>query len=461
MAVSTIGVGSGLPLDQLLTDLRNSENTALALIQSKQVTAQNRLSAYGKIQGSIEALKTAAEKLGKSETFGALKATTASEAFTASASSKAIAGQYNIQVQTLASTQTLVSAGVADRTQANGQGGTLNITLADGTVHTLDLGGVDTSIDGLITAINNADPSLGVSATVLNDGSDEPYRLMLTSTATGTEAAVASITVTGNTDPENALQSLIGFGDPSSTVDEQAANDAKLTINGISITSHNNEVEGAIEGVTLNLTKAGGESESLKIARDDSTATAAVKEFVTAYNNLQNTIKSLTSYDVDAQAGSALTGDTLARRAQTQARDALNGFATEGTVRTLSQLGITTNPSTGQLEIDNDKLAAGIKDHLGDVTQLLSGENGLAKRFTSMTESFLGTGGYIQTAKDGTDRSITDLQRQYDATSERIDAKMENYRRQFSALDSMMAQMSSVSSYLTQQLSMLGNMNEK
>src|SRR5690606_14802522 len=126
------------------------------------------------------ALKTAAEKLGKSETFGALKATASSESFTASASSKAIAGQYNIQVNTLATTQTLVSKGVTDRTQANGQGGTLTITLADGTEQTLDLDGVDTSIDGLISAINSADPSLGVRATVINDGSGAPHRLMLT-----------------------------------------------------------------------------------------------------------------------------------------------------------------------------------------------------------------------------------------------------------------------------------------
>lgn len=457
MAISSIGVGSGLPVDQLLSDLRNVENQALALIQSKQVGAENRLSAYGKIQSSIEALKTAAEKLGKDDTYGALKTTVSSDAYTASATNKAIAGQYTINVQTLASAQTLVSEGVADRSQAIGAGGTLTITLADGTEQSLELGS-DTSINGLIKAINNADPSLGVRATVINDGSGQPHRLMLTATETGTEAAVAGIEVAGNGD----LQSLIGFGAgaPGSTVQEQAATNAALTINGIAITSQTNQVEGAIEGVTLTLAKA-GESATLKVERDDAASTKAVKDFVAAYNNLQNTIKSLTSYDVDAQQGSALTGDTLARRAQTQARDALNGFASEGAIRTLSQLGITTNPSSGLLEVDDDKLAAGVKDHLGDVRELLAGEGGLAKRFASMTESFLGSKGYIQSAKDGTDRNIKELQRQYTDTSARIDAKMESYRRQFTALDTMMAQMNSVSSYLTQQLSMLSNLNEK
>lgn len=463
MAVSSIGVGSGLPLDQLLTDLRNSENQALALIQTKQVSAENRLSAYGKIQSSVEALKTAAAKLGKDETYGALKTTVSSDAFTASATNKAIAGQYRVEVQTLASAQTLVAQGVASRTQAIGQGGALTITLANGESQTLDLSGVETSIDGLIAAINKADPSLGVQATVINDGGANPYRLMLTSTATGTEAAVTSIQVSGNSDPENALQALLGFGAgaPSSTVQEQAATNAALTINGIAISSQTNQVENAIEGLTLNLAKAGGEASTLKVERDDSTTTQAVKDFVTAYNNLQNTIKSLTSYDVEAQKGSALTGDTLARRVQTQARDALNGFASEGSIRTLAQMGIATNPSSGLLEVDDKKLAAAVKDHLGDVKQLLAGETGLAKRFTTMTDNFLGSTGYIQNAKDGAGRNIKELQRQYNDTADRIDAKMENYRRQFSALDSAVAQMSSVSTYLTQQLAMLGNLNEK
>ena len=459
MAISSIGVGSGLPLDQLLDDLRSSENHALVLIQNKQIGAENRLSAYGKIQSSIEALKTAADKLGKSDTFGALTTNVSSEAFTASANTKAIAGQYNIQVNTLAGAQTLVTQGVADRSQANGVGGILTLTLQDGTRQTLDLTDQDTSINGLITAINNADPSLGVRATAINDGSGEPHRLMLTSTVTGTDASVANIEISGN----NELHALLGFGAeaPASTIEEQAATNARLTINGILITSQTNQIEGAIEGVTLSLTKAGGESGTLNVKRDDSVSTQAVKAFVSAYNTLQNTIKSLTSYSIESQSGSPLTGDSLARRAQTQARDALNGFTSEGTLRTLSQLGITTDHTTGLLEVDDDKLASGIKDHLGDVTRLLAGETGISKRFVAMADSFLGSGGYIQSAKDGTDRNIQDLRRQFTDTTARIDAKMENFRRQFTALDSMMAQMNSVSSYLTQQLSMLSNLNEK
>jgi len=457
MAVSSIGVGSGLPLDQLLQDLRDNENNALTLIQSKQVTAQNRLSAYGKIQSSVEALKTAGENLANADAFGALQATVGGDAFTASATPKAIAGQYSIVVHDLASAQTLVTQGVASRDEANGQGGVITLTLDDGSQKTLDLAGKDTSLKGLAEAINSSDPGLGVHATLVNDGSGTPYRLLLTADATGTQASVSAIEVSGNA----PLQDLLGFGAgaPGSTVQEQAAADARISVNGIEIVSQSNQIEDAIEGVTLNLQKTSTDAASLSLTRDDSAATKAINAFVTAYNNLQSTIQSLTSYDVDAQQSSALTGDTLARRVQSQARDVLNVSLGSGSVRSLAQLGISTDPSTGALSVDNDKLAAAIKDHLGDVQQLFAGEQGISSRMGEMAKGFLGSDGLISNAKAGADRNIDDLQKQYEKTAERIDAKMETYRQQFTALDSMVAQMNSVSSYLTQQLSMLGNLN--
>src|SRR5690606_3664523 len=130
---------SGLPLEDLLRDLRNSENTALALIQSKQITAQNRLSAYGKIQSAVEAMQTAGKNLATADTYGALKTTVSSDAFTASASTKAIAGKYSITVDTLATSQTLVTQGVEDRAATNGTGGVVTFKLGDGTEKTLDL----------------------------------------------------------------------------------------------------------------------------------------------------------------------------------------------------------------------------------------------------------------------------------------------------------------------------------
>jgi flagellar hook-associated protein 2 len=79
----------------------------------------------------------------------------------------------------------------------------------------------------------------------------------------------------------------------------------------------------------------------------------------------------------------------------------------------------------------------------------------------AVVDTFISRDGLIPSATASIDRSIGDLAKQYEAAAARIDAKMENYRMQFTKLDGLVAQMNSVSSYLTQQLSMLGNMSEK
>ncbi|MCB5362843.1 flagellar filament capping protein FliD [Pusillimonas sp. CC-YST705] len=453
-------MGSGLPLEQLLTDLRTSENQALSLIKTRYDATQNRISAYGTLKNAVENVKTAAEALNKSNTLGALKATTTGDTFTASAGGKAIAGDYRIEVQQLAGSQTLVSAGQADRKASLGNGGLITFTFGDGKQSTLDLQSQATSLEDLVAAIN-ADTDLGVRATLVNDGSDTPHRLLLTSAETGTDAALSNISVS-STDLGNSLQALLGFDatQPSAMEERVAATNALIDVNGISITSQSNKIEQAIEGVTLELAKA-GTAQSLKIARDDSAGTAAVKGFVSAYNALQSTLTALTGFNVDEGTSSPLTGDSIARRVQSLMRDALGVTATEGQVRSLSQMGISTDPSTGALKVDDAKLSKALAENLPDVQRLLSGEGGLVQRVTSTVQSITGSNGMIKSATDGAERSAKLLDNDYIATSERIDQRMETYRAQFVALDQTVAQMSSISNYLTQQLAMLSNLNSQ
>ena len=461
MAISSIGVGSGLPLDQLLDDLRKAENTSLVLIQNKQVEAELRLSGYSKLKSAIDGLQTAAKALGDTDTYGALKATSSGDAVSVSATNKAIAGKYDVHVTQLASTQRLTLAAQSSRTDPNSstEGGTLRITLANGDQHEVDLNGFSTSLEGIVQAINS-DSKLGVNATLINTGDpDTPHRLLITANNTGTEAAVSKLEVDGNAE----LHDFLAFDaatPEAGNFTETTAKNAQLLINDISISSQSNTVEDAIEGVSLNLQSlTNDDSVAITIARDDSAATKAIKGFVDAYNTLQNTIKSLTSYDVENQQASALTGDSLARRVQSHTREALNVFADSGTLRNLSQLGITTDPANGNLKIDDDKLNAALQDNLPELTKLLSGENGLSQRMVSTTTQYLEKDGFIDNINLSIENNIKQLDEQMLRAQERIDLKMDNYRRQFTQLDVMVNQMNGISSYLTQQLSMLSNLN--
>ncbi|KEP71838.1 hypothetical protein HR12_32785 [Microbacterium sp. SUBG005] len=88
-----------------------------------------------------------------------------------------------------------------------------------------------------------------------------------------------------------------------------------------------------------------------------------MKAWVDAYNTLQDSFASLTKYTAvdagtDAQDSSngALLGDSTLRTIQTQLKTMLGNSVGGTAYKTLSQVGITSDPSTGKLELDSDKL---------------------------------------------------------------------------------------------------------
>ncbi len=448
---SSMGVGSGLPLGSLMTQLQTSENLALEPIQSQEDSLNAKISAYGKLKSAVSALQTAAQTLSSTGTFTALKTSVTGSAFTASAGSGAVAGQYSVTVDQLATAQTLYTAGQTSNTTANGTGGTLTLTLKNGTTQSLDLTGKDTSLNGLVSAING-DPSLGVSATIINDGSATPYHLMLIANKTGDQSAVTSISSSNS-----ALQSMLGFTQgTASSVAETAASNASVHINGIAVTSQSNTLQNAIQGVTLNLSAVDASPSTLSITHDDSQITQAVQGFVTAYNGLQSTIQSLTAYNTATQSGSILTGDPVALQVQEQMFGALNTVVSGTTTyQSAFQLGLSTDPTSGSLTLDTNALSAALSSNPGDVQAVLGGTRGLGSAFQTLSTNMLQTGGLFSNASDSMNQMMTDLQSQYTQTSDRISADMENYRQQFTALDSTVGQMNSLSSYLTQQLAHL------
>ncbi|WP_341667011.1 flagellar filament capping protein FliD [Alcaligenes sp. SDU_A2] len=465
MAISSIGIGSGLKLDELLAKLRASESAALTIIQNRQLENANRISAYGKLKSTITALQTAGKSLNDTTLYGAVKVNASSEAITATGSNQATPGQYNIIVENLATKQSLATKRMDSRDNPIGLDGKLTVTLENGQEHTLDLQGKDTSLQGIMKAIN-ADSKLGVSATIINTGdATHPYQLVLTAADTGTQAAVKTISVQGN----NALSDMVGF--PASQPDPAqpargmdvltTAVNAKAKVNGIEITSQSNTLKNTVEGLTITLNKAGPDPISLDVTRDDSIPTKAIKDFVTAYNTLNSTVRSLTTYDVENNKGSPLTGDSISRRAQSNLRSALSFATSEGDLRTLSSIGVTADPKTGDLVVDDKKLAASLQNNMDDVRRLFVGDQAIGNRVVKAADEYVKKEGFIDNATEGADKIGKTLAKQALATAERIDNKIEAYRKQFVQLDKMVNQMQGISSYLTQQLSMLGNAGKK
>ncbi|ALX83876.1 flagellar hook protein FliD [Achromobacter denitrificans] len=451
-SITNLGSVSGLPLEETLKKLQDAEDKKLSIYTTRAQSYQTRIDAYAQLQSALEALQKSAGVLGKTETMAAIKGSvTGGTALTASVAAEgAVAGQYTIYVNNLARAQSLQSGAVADRTAKNGDTGSFEVELADGTKRTIDLKG-DTSLNGIVKAIN-ADDKSGLRATVINDGNGNNY-LMLTAKDTGVQASVKNITVTGDQSLKDILTFSTAADGTTSGMANNKAEDAEVVINGITVKSGSNNVSKAIDGVTLNLTEKteAGKPITLKLEADTSVASKAVQDFVKTYNALQTTIKNLTAFDAKAATNQPLTGDGTTRSIQSSVTNALQAVLGEGTVRSLADLGITTDPQTRQLKLDQTKLDKALTENPGDVTKLLTGSGGLAKNFEAAFKDVLGSTGSLKTRTDGLAKSMSDLDAQQKRAKAASDAEMDQMRTRFVALDKYVSQLAVTGNYLTQQ----------
>lgn len=452
--ISSLG-SSGLPLQETLDKLEKAENRRLQLIANQQASQETRISAFGKVQGAVEAVQKAAADLGKMGSASTLSTTVTGDGLTASTDNKASAGNYTVKVTQLAMAQSLRSGAFSSRTADNGTGGTLNVTI-DGKVKTLELGS-DTSLNGIAKTING-DSSLGLSATVINDGQANFY-LMLTAKSEGEKAAVTKLEISGNSELADKLNFTAGASGTGMQEQVKARN-AELTINGVAVISQSNTVTQAIDGVTLNLSAVTAEDSpgaTVKIAMDVTKVHTLTQAFVNAYNALQVTISGLTAFDVQKESQSPLTGDGTVRGIQASVAAALRVATPEGDIRTLTGLGISIDPNNGQLKFDSEKFNKVAAENITDVTRVFAGPDGLSAKMNEATSKILGAEGSIKSRTTGLEKQLASLEKQYKSTEQQIAGTMSLYRTQFAKLDALVVQMKGTSEYLNQQFAALNN----
>ncbi|RZM92858.1 flagellar filament capping protein FliD [Escherichia sp. E4208] len=460
-SISTLGVGSGLDLSSILDSLEAAEKSTLTPISKQQSSYTAKLSAYGTLKSALESFQTANTALNKADLFTATSTTSSSSAFSATTTGSAIAGKYTISVSQLAQAQTLTTQNSQKDNKAAIATSDSVLTIQQGGGKdpvTIDISAANSSLSGIRDAINNA--KAGVSASIINVGNGE-YRLSITANDTGSDNAM-KLSVSG----DSALQSFMGYngtsGDSSNgMIESVTAQNAKLTVNNVEIENSSNTISDALEDITLNLNDVTTGNQTLTISKDTSKAENAVKAWVDAYNTLQDTFSSLTKYTaVDAGAESqdssngALLGDSTLRTIQTQLKTLLANTHSSSAYKTLAQIGITTDASSGKLEIATDKLQTALKKDAAGVGEMFIGDGkstGVTTSISSNLTSWLSSTGIIQAAKDGVSKTLNNLTDQYNAASERIDTLMARYKAQFTQLDVLMNSLNSTSSYLTQQ----------
>jgi flagellar hook-associated protein 2 len=400
-SITSTGLGSGLDINSIVTAIVGAEkDPALAKMTKAAAEATAMISAYGLLNSELSTFKSSYSDLGRSSTFAAAAYTTSdSSILEAKLGIGAQTGEWDFEVKQRAKAHTLVSdasLGLSDIQAPIGEG-ELKLTFgtysAGNSVFTADpdqafqtitisndidpiTGKSNNSLEGLRDEINNKDNNYSVTASIINDGSD--YRLVLTSKETG-ETSGVEITATdlsGGIIPAGTGLDRFTYDATNKNMEEtQVAQDAKLVMNGIDITSKTNEVDNVIQGVTLNLNGAEVDKiVNLQITSDTTTVEEQINAFVENYNSTITKMNELTNYNGAGATGNGiLNGDSTIRNIQNQMRSVLNTQVEhiDGNIHSFADLGMLTKRD-GTLELDTEKFASALKDDMQGIANFFT-----------------------------------------------------------------------------------------
>jgi flagellar hook-associated protein 2 len=460
-SVSSIGIGSGLDANTIITKLMVAESQPLTAMQTQDAVLQNQVSTFGKIQSLFADLQTASQSLASPTLWNqtAASSSDSSSVGAASTTGGAIAGNYAVGVQQLASVQTVTSSAFASSSSTL-SAGTLQIELGTWTGSpvsgftaqagaapvTVTIGAADTSLASIRDKINAA--GAGVTASIITDSNGA--RLSLQSAASGA-ANGFRITASG----------VSGLGYDALAASpmtlNQSAQDAQATINGIAISSASNTLTNVIDGLTITLNQQTTANVHLSVTPDNKAAQSSIDQFVTAFNALTSYMLTQTKYDASTKTAGPLQGNRTAITLENQLRAMLNQASSASTqYATLADIGITMQRD-GTLLADSTKVTAALanRSELKKLFTTVGTDNagtGFMVRFRNLTGAVLGTDGALAGATNSLQSQLKKRGDTEAAMQQRLNDTQARLTAQYQALDAQMANLNSLNSYITTQI---------
>jgi flagellar hook-associated protein 2 len=469
-SLSSPGIGSGLDVNAIISKLMSVESAPLYQLQSQQASIQSTISAYGSVKSTMSSFQTAVQALTDPTLWSAKTGTSADpSSVTVATDSTAAAGNYSIAVKHLATTQSTVSGTFASSSATVGSGN-LHIDLggwnADQSAFTAQSGsaGLDISISSTDTLANVASKinsaNAGVTAAIVTDSTGS--RLVLSSSQTGANNGfrVTATDDDGNNSDAGGLSALAfdPAGGTTASSQTQGASDATATINGLTITSASNTLTNVVQGLTLNLQKESTSPIQVSVAANTQAITAAINNFVTAYNGVSSLLSADLKYDSNSKTSGPLQGDSTAVTLQRQLRNIVGSPSTaSGVFSTLSQIGVQVQQD-GTLQVNSTALTNAMAN-LPELKKAFAATStdgstgvGFASQLMRYAQAALGSTGLLTTRVAGLNTSLENNEDSQANMNTMLAATQARLQAQYTALDTQMAGIQTLATYVQQQI---------
>jgi len=449
--VNALGAGAGFDSKAIVEALVEAERAPQQSSLDRLISrSETRVSAFGIVKSTLELVRDQFRKLNDVSDLNAFSTQSSdSTMLSASASASASAGTYTVAVSQLANRDTYTFDGFNSETDSLNNGETLTVTVTKGGVST-DLTISAPTLTNIVETINDSD--LGLTANVIDTGQSSGRYVLSVSSETGSDNAfsISSAVMTGQ-------------------VQQATAQNASLTVNGVSITSSSNTVGSALAGVTLDL-KGTFAAETITVTRDTSGVKAEIETLVEVYNEAQAIFNSLRNgSDPDDELVGSLATDTIFRSIQSSFRNTFSSISStpSGDISYWADLGVSVQRD-GTLAVDEDRLDSALASSFDDVMTALTADTesqsdigiadrGLAGDMSAMIRDLTKANGSISNAINSANTSLSDYEErlvQLDARMERI---KERYTQQFAAMQQIVDGFNATGEYLKNNLAALNS----
>jgi flagellar hook-associated protein 2 len=454
--VTLAGVGSGLDLESIISQFVYAERLPSEnRLNKRELELNSELSGVGTLKSELSKFQDVLEKLSDASSFGQRQVNfndsldDNERSISVTTTTTSASGSFNVEVVNQAKGTILGSGAFANSSATVGSG---NLTFGAGSSSfQVNVDGAET-LSEIRDKINSAGDNFGVSANIIN--SDAGAILTFESTITG---SANNLTVTSDDDSLASIATAAPTAGAGLT-QSQAADDARIRINSQLVSSDTNKFSDSIQGSSIELkgTATAGDTFSFGIETDKNSIETLLEEFVSGYNNLKDSITTLS----DPRNG-MLAFDPAVRQISSQISTFMSqevGSAT-GSLKALYDIGISVNRS-GKLEINElaevtgsksgrDRLNDALENNFDQITSLLSASDGIAKVTFDYIDQFTKSKGVLSERQTSLGESLTQISDDRITLDERLTSYEQTLRQQYTALDSTIAQYNATKSYIS------------
>ncbi|MBM4366647.1 MAG: flagellar filament capping protein FliD [Deltaproteobacteria bacterium] len=440
MPITVGGIVSGIDTDSLIDKLVEAASVPMTVMEEDVDELEDLDDAYDELSELIEAAKTALEAIDSTADMRAATGTSSDEdAVAVTTDGTAVTGRYQIEVSQLAASETEVSQAYSDKDSTGViPEGTLSITYA-GTTTSLTIDSTNSSLSDLADLINES--ISGVAAYIMDTGdATSPYRLVIAGLDTGADNTI-TVDTSGLTGTSGTVPSF---------TETSTATDATLTVNGITITHPDNDVDGVVEGITFNINEVTTSAVTINVETDIDTTVANIQSFVDAYNAMRKYINTHRAYDSENSIKGEFVGESLVVNMMRSMQTAISSAYTTGSTYTsLASIGFETQQD-GTIELDTEALEEALEASPGEVGQLFETDSGgFGDAFKALVEMYADEDeGFIATRQEAINDQIDVLEEDIEDFEERMAAYEERLAAQFLAMELAMAEMQDAAAQL-------------